>query len=132
MNVEEFVSYWENQAVRLSKDQKDKMGIAYLKYALGTDESLLGKFLQKDLAARVKIGLRLGDVEKYTPDYHSFWEEIKKIDKTDFYSESRIEFLCGDSFSSFRLLLCIQPFHIKEQPWSSVINDLLLLAHTYK
>jgi hypothetical protein len=124
-----FTNLWLKHRSALTVEQKDGIGIAYLKHIIGADEKTIQVFLSDDLKARDYIGLRQGCSKPRKKDYDSFWKEVARI--TQDYIHDDLDWLIKSADVEYAHIMIFQIDEILKEK-SSVIKKINVNAHVYK
>ncbi len=90
--VEGLEALWENQALSLSREQVESIGVAYLRHYLGmTDSQIAGlnvpNFAPIDTDAYNEAVVLCVDPSRAKRDYEAFWHAVDQLTEGQYSSE---------------------------------------------
>src|SRR3989344_372754 len=95
-----FSALWVKQRRTLTSDQKNSIGVAYLKHIIGVDEKTAGAFCKEESpenwSASHSVGVVQAGIKPHKDDSTNFWREVVEI-APDVYSNEDLEWLINEA-----------------------------------
>jgi hypothetical protein len=127
VKVDYFTDLWKKQDQSLKVEQKDGIGLAFLKHIIGVDDCVIQAFLEDNNNATYTVGMRQAGIMPCKSDYSAFWKTVAQI-VPNAYSEKDLEFLIKNGGSGPNIMT----FYMIRVYGSHVLSKIDVNAHAYK
>ncbi len=129
--AEYFLEFWPKQTLKSTREQKDQLGVSYMKHVLGLDDKTIKAFLNDDNKSHSLVGNKQANTIQTKNDYESFWKDVSEIFEGD-YSEDDVKFLSEQKKDCVISMLNTFNFDLTVTNYSPVLEKLSINAHAYK
>lgn len=127
--AQHFSDLWFSQRHTLTVEQKNRIGLSYIRNVLSLDREVAEKFTEGDLRASHEVGLKQSGIP-FDVGTSRFWTEVR-ANCPDVYTDEDIRFL-SETGGVFAVLELMSQVEVTMAEKSPVLRLLATNAHAYK